>query len=374
MRSINIKTFLNKTVIRKFIFISLGLFFLYNSIISFIADRFYSIEKSTLWISLSSQIPQKTDYDNLLLAAKLLPEEYDYHFLLGKYNLFNINTQSAAEKMNMFIKAENHFMNALEINPTRTEILSYLGWMYFSLADFNKGNDLFNKAIRISPNNYFVRAYYAISVFQFLDKLPENLKSIYLYRALEEIKISIELNPSLETSQSIIEILCKISLMNKDIISASKYIKSIKRIDKNNINIFLSTIENYINNTEIRKAEKLYIHILEKSIENNELTLIILRHMQNSINQSNDKNILSFAAQVFYEYNQYQKAIFFAQKAIHLQDNIVKNYYLTALSYEKLRQNKKAYDFFVKVLKLDSRHKQAEKKIIEYQKSLIIIK
>ena len=362
-------------LMRIFLLFCLTLYFIISAIINIYSDKLYPIEKSSLWESLSAKTPLKENLNNLLRASEINSSEYDYYFLLGKYYLFHENNEyTTKNKMENYKKSQKYLQTALELNPTRIEIMAYLGWMYFALSEFQKGNNYFNKAIKISPNNYFVRAYYAMTIFHFLNRMPQDFQSIYVYRALEEMKIALELNPNLTKSMAITEVLCKISILNKDITSAGKYILYIENISLNNINIFYTLIEYYLKNDDFINTIKIYEDIFKKTNNDDFIIKKTLSHLRKSVSFYNNDIFLTFAAKSFYNYNEYKNALFSVKKALGQNYNMVDNYYLLGLVYEKMDQKKQAYSCFVKVLKYNPRHKEAEQKIIEYQKSMIKMK
>ncbi|MDH5716853.1 MAG: hypothetical protein OEZ22_04340 [Spirochaetia bacterium] len=366
----------NNIPARKYISIILIFILLYLILISIQkirAEKIYPIEKTVLWERLGAKIPEN---ENLILLKKayiLNLEEYEYSMLLGKYYLFSSNNKFNKEKQNILNKAEEYFLKALKLNSTRIEIFSYLGWIYYAKGDLNKGDNYFTKGIEISPNNYFNRVYYGMSILEFINVLPFEMKYTQLYRASHEIRQAIKLNSNLLKNQNIIESLTKLSIMIDDKENALRYINQLKAFNVKNAHLYFYVIETQINNNEIEKVIHNYIKLFEKNKNDKLLSNIILKDIRKNTEKTKHPKLNFFLAEKYFEHSYYKDSVYYAEKSLKLNYRLDASHLLIAQSYEKLNLYKKSYEAYIKAHNLNKKNKIAEEKIIEFQKSKLKI-
>ncbi|MGA1825693.1 MAG: tetratricopeptide repeat protein [bacterium] len=332
------------------------------------AERIYPIEKN--FIRRNKPLEPKDDKgaERLHYAADLAPGDYKYHVLLGKYHLSKAySAHTKDNKIHLLKRAEEAYKKALFYNPSFTEALSYLAWVDFSLEKPYEAMSRLQNAIDLDPLNYFNHIYYGLCLSNFLNRLPDEFKSIYLYRAEEEFKRGIVLFPSMENEPAVLAGKARLCLEKGDFLSAIGHLEKIRVINSVTMPYHIKLARLYLKSNKENKGIRKY----EDLLENREINggPMIIDSLVKEIEMYPENSKLKFLLGMAYcNEKNWAMALNALKEVVRAKPDMAEAHYHMGQLYESLGDTTSAYRAYEKTLAYSKEHPEASKNLLRLYK------
>ncbi|MGA1868102.1 MAG: tetratricopeptide repeat protein [bacterium] len=364
-----------KALITQLLLIIIFCFFVYMSFFAlnrWRAERAYPIEKSFI-TKLKPRVPKdEREAERLEYSIDRTPGIYTYHILLGKYYAVKASSaQTRENRLHMLKRAEEEYQDALFLNPSYTEALSYIAWIDFSLKKPYNAIDRIETAIRLDPYNYFNHLYYGVCIAYFLNTLPQKYITMYIYRAEEELKRGLELNPSLAREPAVLMAKATLCLKKKDLQSAIGHLEKITQIDKTTIPYHITLASIYLQSNKLTKGERIYKNLLH-SLHIDEKNVIIDSLLQ-AIKRYPDNNELKLVlGEAYFQKKEYDMTLATLKTVIKAAPHRAEAHYLMGQAYECVGDKNAALHAYEKTLHYSPTHPDVSKNILRLYREKIL--
>jgi tetratricopeptide (TPR) repeat protein len=122
-------------------------------------------------LSLGVAAYEKAEYhdaiEHLERVVTLSPKSVSGHFYLAKSydNAYSEECDRNCDRNEQWrLRAIEEYDRVLELEPSNTEALKALGWRYYRMADFDKADHFYRKALEVNRNDF--EALYTVAVIQ----------------------------------------------------------------------------------------------------------------------------------------------------------------------------------------------------------------
>lgn len=336
------------------------------------AENSYPVERNFIRGIVSQGIPDHRQAEEVKRSIHLSPGMDKYYVLLGKYYVYRApedKKPTYGERRDLLKKAEKEYIKALYLNPSNTEVLAYLAWVEFSLGQPFKALGRLETAIRLDPSNYFTHLFYGICIANFLDSLPENLRKIYLYRANEEFKAGLELNPSLKTHPSVFMARARLYLEKGALGAAIRQIENIGEIDRTTLPYHLKLANLYIKAGRGKAGIEKYRALLQNlNLDTEDRGKIIASLKTETGTYPKNIELRFLLGKAYFKEKQWDMALKILKEVADVRPDKADVYYLMGQTYESLGNKNASIKEYMKTLKYSKNHEGASKKVLEYYK------
>jgi tetratricopeptide (TPR) repeat protein len=336
------------------------------------SENSYPIQRNFTREEATPAIPDSSDAERIKHSISLLPGIDMYHVLMGKYYVWgapkgkNLNT---GQRRSLLEAARREYLQALFLNPAYTEALGYLAWVELALGETTEAIGRLETAVKLEPNNYFNHLFYGICVSRFLDRIPERLRKIYLYRANKEFKTGLALNPSMAAHPSVLMGRADLYLKNGDLARAVGQMEKIGRPDKENLPYHIKLAGSYMNLGRKKAGVKKYGALLESpNIDDRGLGMITASlKWQTEIYPDNIELRFLYGKACFKE-KKMEASLEALKEVVRTRPDMAEAYYLMGQIYESMGNEDASYKEYLKTLEYSRNHQGASEKVLEYHR------
>ncbi len=238
-------------------------------------------------------------------------------------------------KSGEFTEAEVYLKGLLELDEKNAQILNHLGVVYFNLADYNKAENRFLKALKIDPN--LMDVYFNLGMLY--QKRGEFRKALTYYKVVAE---------NIFDDPEVFYLMGQCA-QSANMINEAKafYAESFRLSPIPKTALDLSII--YIAQEEYKEAEKMISYLIKMMSESN----------SDPLSMNEEMEPLHFTmGLLLVSQNRYEEAMKSFYNAVLINDKNEQSYnYLGECCFE-LGLNQEAESFFSKAIKLDQSYTQ----------------
>jgi tetratricopeptide (TPR) repeat protein len=298
-------------------------------------------------------------------AIAVAPGNATYHVLLGKYNVYEAPVEADQRKA-LLNEAVSEYRQALFLNPSFTDALSYLAWAEFSVEKPLDALLRLETATTFDPNNYFNQLYYGICVSRFLGVIPDYLRGIYVRRAEGALERGISLYPMMARQPMVISAQADLYLRRGDLDAAISVLEQAKPPNSSTLPYHLRLASLYLRANITEKSIKKYSFLLRtKALEKNHKGEIINSLRADSMAYPEVLEIRYLLGRALVEDGQWLSAIETLKALAEKDFRPAQTHFLLAQAYESLGDRKSAYEEYVTTLNYQRNHPVASTKVIE---------
>jgi tetratricopeptide (TPR) repeat protein len=335
------------------------------------AENSYPVQKSLLNEYREDGIPDEEQAGRIKRSISLSPDIAEYHVFLGKHYAYGAAV-SHKDGTARLVEAEKEYSKALFLNPSYTEVLSYLAWARFSRGRPFEALRLLESALRLEPANYFNHLYYGICVSEFLDALPESLRKIYLYRANEEFRKGLELNPKMALHPSVQTGRARLYLKKGDAEAAIAEIEKFRAVDARTLPYHVKLADLYLDSGREGKAVSKYKALLESpNIDSRGRRAVVSSLIDNARKHPGSADLKLVLGEVYFEEGALENALETLQELASLRPASAEAHYLLGEVYESMGDEEAANREYLKTLQYSGDHRGASVKIRDYYKQTL---
>lgn len=327
------------------------------------AERAYPVERDFRRGYAPAGVPDEKQAASLMRSAGLSPDNYSRRIRLGKYYAYASPESRTAGRIAALDNAKREYLAANFLNPFYTESLVYLAWVEFSLKEPLRGVSALETAVTADPHNYFNHLYYGITVASFIDSLPESLRELNVYRAEEEFKLALALNPRMERHPSVIGPRAELHLKKGDLAGAVSELEKSPPPDKTTLHLHLRLAGLYMRSGRQNDGVEKYRVLL--GTDGIERRRVIESLAQTASAHPMNAELRFLLGRAYFEDNRHEAALAELSAAAGMRPDMAEAHFLMGESYEALGDLRNAHEAYFRTLRRSKDHAGASRKILD---------